>query len=110
MGWLSAIGFQERAVYRDEKDPSTIVHAELVWPKGGGLMLGSFAEQPDWPKQPGTGATYLVCDDCDEVFRRAVAAGATVLREPADQDYGGRSASVQDVEGNLWSMGTYAGE
>lgn len=110
MRWLTAIGFEERAVSRDEGDPSTVVHAEFHWPRGGGPMFGTHVEQPDWPTQPGTGATYLECDDCDEVFRRAVAGGASVLREPADQDYGGRSAAVRDAEGNIWSMGTYAGE
>lgn len=109
MRWLTAIGFREHAVYRDETDPSVVVHAEYLWPQGGGVMFGSFGDQPDWPRQPGTGATYLVCEDCDEVFRRAVDAGATVLREPTDRDYGGRAATVKDGEGNLWSMGTYAG-
>jgi len=108
--WLAAIGFEERAVHRDESDPSVIVHAECLWPTGGGLMFGNITERPDWVQHPGTGATYLVCDDCDDVFRRALTAGATVLREPADQDYGGRTAVVRDLEGNIWSMGTYAGE
>lgn len=110
MTWLRAIGCEEHAVYRDEADPSVIRHAEFHWPAGGGIMCGSFIDEPDWPKQPGTGATYLVCEDCDEVFRRAVDAGASVLRAPEDQDYGGRSAAVRDPEGNIWSMGTYAGE
>ncbi|WP_131104612.1 VOC family protein [Ornithinimicrobium sufpigmenti] len=110
MGWLRAVGFQESAVYRDEQDPSTVVHAELRWPRGGGVMCSTFRDQPDWPVQPGTAAAYLVCDDCDEVFARSVSAGATVLREPEDQDYGGRAAAVLDPEGNAWSMGTYAGE
>lgn len=108
--WLTAIGFTENAIYRDEQDPSTVVHAEYLWPRGGGIMFGTYADLPDWPKKPGTGAAYLVCDDCDDVFARAVSAGASVLREPADQDYGGRSAAVQDPEGNIWSMGTYPGE
>ena len=38
---------------------------------------------------------------------RAVAAGATVLREVVDQDYGGRGGSVADPEGNHWSFGSY---
>lgn len=110
MIWLKAIGFEERAVYRNQDDPAAVDHAEYLWPVGGGVMFGTYADTPDWPKQPGTAASYLVCDDCDDVFRRAVDAGATVLREPADQDYGGRSAAVQDPEGNIWSMGTYPGE
>lgn len=110
MGWLKAVGFQEQAVYRDDTDPRTVVHAELVWPRGGGVMCSTYADRPDWPVQPGTAAAYLVCDDCDEVFESAVTAGASVLREPEDQDYGGRTAAVRDPEGNVWSMGTYPGE
>ena len=30
-----------------------------------------------------------------------------IVREPVDQDYGGRDYSVRDLEGNLWSFGTY---
>jgi hypothetical protein len=33
-----------------------------------------------------------------------VAAGATVLKEPTDADWGGRSAYVADPEGNLWEI------
>lgn len=110
MRWLEAVGFEERAVHRDDRDPRTVVHAEYVWPPGGGIMFSTYADRPDWPARPGSAAAYLVCDDCDDVFARATAAGATTLRPPEDQDYGGRVASVRDPEGNIWSMGTYAGE
>ncbi len=41
---------------------------------------------------------------------RATAAGAEVVRELKDEDYGSRGFSVRDPEGNLWSFGTYRGE
>ena len=110
MRWLVAVGFEERAVYRDDLDERRVVHAEYVWPHGGGVMFSTYADRPDWPVRPGTAAAYLVCDDCDDLHSRATAAGATTLRPPEDQDYGGRAATVRDPEGNLWSMGTYAGE
>jgi uncharacterized glyoxalase superfamily protein PhnB len=47
--------------------------------------------------------------DVDDVYARALAAGATEALAPADQDYGGRSATVRDAEGNQWSFGSYAG-
>lgn len=109
VAWLTGIGFTERAVHRAPEEPSRIVHAELDWPRGGGVMLGQVGEDPTWPSRPGGAAAYLVCDDCDATFARAVELGAEVLREPADQDYGGRAAAVRDAEGNLWSLGTYAG-
>jgi uncharacterized glyoxalase superfamily protein PhnB len=108
IGWMTAIGFTEQAVHRDEQKPSVVVHAEMLWPAGGGVMFGSFRDNPDWPTQPGTGAAYLVTDDPDTVFANAIEAGGRSLREPRDEDYGGRGASVADPEGNLWSFGTYA--
>jgi uncharacterized glyoxalase superfamily protein PhnB len=108
MAWLGAVGFREHGVYRDEQDPATVVHAEFVWPGGGaGLMFGSHREGNDVVRQPGEGSAYLVVDDPDAVFDKAVAAGATVIRPMVDQDYGGRGGSVADPEGNLWSFGDY---
>jgi uncharacterized glyoxalase superfamily protein PhnB len=51
-----------------------------------------------------------VTDDPDAVYERALAAGATVLRQIRDEDYGGRGFTVQDPEGNQWSFGSYRGE
>lgn len=102
--WLGAIGFVEHATHRD--DTGTVVHAEWLWPGGGGLMFG--AVRPDSPLQPaGSGAAYLVTADPDAVFDAAVAAGASVERAMVDQDYGGRGGSVRDPEGNHWSFGSY---
>ncbi len=41
---------------------------------------------------------------------RATASGARALREPTDEDYGGRDCSLLDPEGNQWSFGSYPGE
>lgn len=108
IAWLEAIGFTTKDVYRDPDDASIVRHAEMLWPAGGGVMFGSHRQNPEWPKQPGTAAAYLVTDNPDAVHRAAVAAGGTSLREPRDEDYGGRGASVTDPEGNLWSFGSYA--
>lgn len=102
--WLRAVGFVEHATHRD--DTGTVVHAEWLWPGGGGIMFG--AVRPDAPLQPaGSAAVYLVTDDPDAVFDAAVAAGASVERAMVDQDYGGRGGSVRDPEGNHWSFGSY---
>jgi uncharacterized glyoxalase superfamily protein PhnB len=52
---------------------------------------------------------YLYVPDADAVYRRAMAAGAASLSEPADQPYGDRLASVQDFCGNLWYIATHVG-
>lgn len=103
-GWLRAIGFEEHATYRDED--GTVVHAEWLWPGGGGIMFGAVREGSPL-HEPGRAGTYLVTDDPDRVFAAAVAAGATVQREVMDEEFGGRGGSVLDPEGNHWSFGSY---
>lgn len=54
------------------------------------------------PYQPMPGMFYLHVDDCDAVYRRALAAGASSIAEPKDQPYGARSGGVKDAFGNQW--------
>jgi uncharacterized glyoxalase superfamily protein PhnB len=108
----TAFGFTEAAVYARDDDPSIVEHAELRWPLGGGVMLGT-AEKDDSPfgrRTPGNDAVYVVCDEPDALFDRAVAAGAEVVRGLKDEDYGSRGFTLLDPQGNLWSFGTYRGE
>ncbi|GGR73565.1 putative glyoxalase superfamily protein PhnB [Nocardioides luteus] len=103
MAWLSAVGFVEHATYRED---GIVVHAEWLWPGGGGLMFGQVREGGGITTTGGSSA-YLVHDDPDALFDKAVAAGATVERPMVDQDYGGRGGTVRDPEGNSWSFGSY---
>src|SRR5215207_10373999 len=109
---VEAFGFVEVAVYARDDDASVVEHAELRWPAGGGVMLGT-AGKDDGPygqRLAGNDAVYVVCTDPDGLLARATAAGATLVRDIADEDYGSRGFTVRDLEGNLWSFGTYAGE
>ena len=106
MSWLREVGFVEHATYRDEADESVVVHAEWLWPGGGGIMFGSVRDGAV-VDNAGRSAAYLVTDDPDGVVERAVAAGATVLQSVVEQPYGGRGGSVADPEGNHWSVGSY---
>jgi uncharacterized glyoxalase superfamily protein PhnB len=45
--------------------------------------------------------------DADEIYRRAKAAGAEIVIEIKDEDYGGRVFSCRDPEGHLWNIGSY---
>ena len=53
-----------------------------------------------------TGINIVVADP-DAHYERARAAGAEIVRELTDEDYGSREYSARDLEGNLWSFGTY---
>jgi len=54
-----------------------------------------------------TVSIYLAVTDPDAHHVRAVGAGAQIVRPLVDQDYGSREYSARDLEGNLWSFGTY---
>ncbi|NKY49094.1 VOC family protein [Nocardia vermiculata] len=102
-----AFGFVEVARYGSGE---VVDHAELAWPGGGGIMLGSVREGAALCKQaPGSGSVYLVVDDPDARYERARAAGATIEVELRDEDYGSRGFTCRDPEGVFWSFGTYAG-
>ena len=104
-----AFGFEETAVYADGDQ---VHHAQLSWPPGGGIMLGSAraSDGDPWPLQPGSFGCYVVTDDPDGLFARATAAGAEVLQGLHETGYGSRDFAVRDPEGNRWSFGTYRGE
>jgi uncharacterized glyoxalase superfamily protein PhnB len=50
---------------------------------------------------------YIIVEDVDEHYARAIAAGAEIVIPIKDEDYGGRDYSCRDPEGFLWSFGTY---
>lgn len=50
------------------------------------------------------GAITLASDDLDAVFAKLEAAGADVVQEPTDQDYGVRDCAFRDPSGNLVRM------
>jgi PhnB protein len=67
------------------------------------IMLGEASSEH--PPRPAMLHVYV--PDADAVYRRALEAGATSLREPADQFYGDRTGGVQDAFGNQWWMATH---
>ena len=101
-----ALGFEATVVYADGDQ---VHHAELAWPAGGGIMLGSDRESAVRVTRPGQFSAYVVTADPDALHARAVAHGAAVTQEPYETDYGSRDFAIRDPEGNHWSFGTYPG-
>ena len=97
-----AFGFEEHAVH---EDGGTIAHAELKLGDAY-IMLGGVREANADLAYAGS-TTYVVIDDPDAHHARAVAAGAEIVRELTDQDYGSREYAAKDPGGNVWSFGTY---
>jgi uncharacterized glyoxalase superfamily protein PhnB len=107
---VGAFGFEEVFVAPGEGE-NEVAHAQLRWPLGGGVMLGSI--RPDGmlgERHAGATSVYVVTDEPDALFARATGAGAEVVQGLYDADYGSRGFTVKDPEGNLWSFGTYRGE
>ncbi len=82
-----------------------IVHAELSF--GNGVVIVGTRSDPPGPFDTVQCCLYLVTDDPDAHCEKAVAAGAEVVMELTDQEYGSREYAVRDSEGNVWVFGTY---
>ncbi|MGW2239561.1 VOC family protein [Streptomyces sp. NPDC001759] len=107
---VDAFGFEETVVYGDGE---MVEHAQVSWPEGGGVMLGSVregADAGDGPTPPGHFSAYVVTADPDAVHARAKAAGADIITALHVTDYGSRDFAARDPEGNRWYFGTYRGE
>jgi PhnB protein len=60
-------------------------------------------------EKPNPTRLHLYVKDADAVYRQALAAGATSLYEPINQEYGDREAGVRDLAGNEWFIATHPG-
>ena len=117
INWLcAAFGFEKHAVHANPD--GSIAHAQLTFGNGM-VMLGSVSapgketewgrliRQPDEIGGAQTQSAYLVVADADAVYARAKAAGAAIVLDIKDEDYGGRGFTCRDPEGHLWNFGTY---
>jgi uncharacterized glyoxalase superfamily protein PhnB len=111
--WLcSTFGFEKQLVVPNED--GSIAHAQLSYGNGM-IMLGSifdteFGRLMKQPIEIGkfvTQSSYLVVNDADLVYGRALEAGAQIMLDIKDEDYGGRGFTCRDPEGHIWSIGTY---
>jgi uncharacterized glyoxalase superfamily protein PhnB len=98
-----AFGFERHALH--ENDDGAIGHAELRY--GDGVVMLGTAGQGDARFDTGRNVVYVVVDDPDAHYEQAKAAGAEIVMELTDQDYGSRDYAAEDPEGNVWSFGTY---
>jgi uncharacterized glyoxalase superfamily protein PhnB len=113
INWLCrAFGFERHLVVPGPD--GTITHAQLVFGNGmvmlGSQRAGEFSRFTALPEDAGgrcTQSVYVVVSDVDEHHRRAAAAGAEIVKEPTDEEYGGRGYGCRDPEGHVWWFGTY---
>ena len=107
---VDTLGFEERIVVPGPDD--TVAHSELVWPGGGVVQAGTYNPDNPYSRPPGSGSLYLVTADPQAVWDRCRAAGVEVVAEPQSPDYDpdGLMFSIRDPEGNVFSIGRYAGD
>ncbi len=104
-----AFGFVAAMVV--EGDDGAIEHAQLV--HGAGMIMLGTSRDDDFGRLLGSDerssmSIYVVVDDVASHAERARAAGAEIVIEPEEQDYGGSNYVVRDPEGHIWSFGNYS--
>jgi len=112
--WLCAVfGFEKRAVHGD----GTVVHhAELTLGQGmfmlgsAGTHGGEFEMRMTTLAETGGRETLGLCvlvEDCQAVYARAMDAGAEIVEELNQPEYGGEAFACKDLEGHIWWVGSY---
>ncbi len=110
--WLcNAFGFEKHLVVPG--DDGEVAHAQLKL--GSAMVMLSSARDDQFgqlyklPAEVGavTQSPYIVIHDIDAHYGRAKSAGAEMVIEIKDEDYGGRAYSARDPEGNVWNFGSY---
>jgi PhnB protein len=94
--------FDGELLFKMKNDANRITHAEM---KIGDSMLMLSESSEEW-KATKT-MLYLYVSDTDATYQKALAAGATSVKEPKNQFYGDRSAGVRDSFGNFWGIATH---
>src|SRR5262249_58933693 len=93
--------FDAREIERADSASGQVLHAKI----GIGNSVVEIGEPHDrW--QPMPTMLYLYVPDADEVYEKAMRAGATSIHPPADQRYGDRNGGVTDEWGNQWYIAT----
>lgn len=114
-GAAGAIDFYKRVFGATElmrmPDPSgKIGHAEIMIGDSHIMLADEYPEMGHRSPQTlgGAGVSLMIyLDDVDEVYKRAIAAGAKQVQPLKDQFYGDRSGTVQDPYGHVWTIATH---
>ncbi|WP_173931527.1 VOC family protein [Chelativorans sp. Marseille-P2723] len=105
---VKAFGF---SIHSRVADGDNVVHAELAL--GSSIIMLGQTENDAYgaivgePGEQGGKSVYLAVENADVLYDQALRAGAEILQEPLDRDYGSREFICRDPEGNVWVVGTY---
>jgi PhnB protein len=108
--YTSAFGFKVKQVM---DSPQGVQHAELTF-RDTTLMLSPESRQQNSLSANSIGNTpvtlYVLVDDVDNVFGKALGAGGQVLMPVMDMFWGDRCGMVSDPDGNKWMIATHKSE
>jgi uncharacterized glyoxalase superfamily protein PhnB len=96
---VDAFGATEQMCQRNESNK--VMHAEI---RIGDSLIMVGQENEQWKAL--SGSLYLWVPNVDELYNKALAAGATSLSAPEDKPYGHRNAGVIDSCGITWWIGS----
>ncbi|MCB1662128.1 MAG: VOC family protein [Pseudomonadales bacterium] len=103
-----ALGAEE--LFRLAAPNGDIMHAEIKIGDSA-IMLAESCEESGFrnPKKlEGTSVgIHLYVENVDEIFSRAIEAGAKVVKPVENQFYGDRNGTVEDPFGHLWFIATH---
>jgi uncharacterized glyoxalase superfamily protein PhnB len=99
---VETFGFVQHEAHK--ADDGSLHYVELSL-NGAPLGLGRLTEGSMFDTGPAV--VYVSLEEVDSMHERARSAGAEILMEPTNQDYGSRDFVAKDREGNLWCFGTY---
>ncbi len=110
--WLCRVlGFSKHLVVKGEGN--SIAHAQLTLGDGM-IMLGSERDDAHGklmsipgPEGANTQSVYIVVDDPEALYDRAVAAGVEIVSPLENPEYGGTFFACRDPEGHIWNVGSY---
>jgi uncharacterized glyoxalase superfamily protein PhnB len=94
--------FEAETVERFDAPDGSVLHAKM---RIGDSIIEMGDAHGEYQPMPMT--MHLYVPHTDTVYARALAAGATSLREPRDEPYGDRNSGVQDPFGNRWFIATH---
>lgn len=106
--YRDALGAVE--TFRMEGPPGKIGHAEM---RIGDSPFMLADEMKEWGNRSpltlgGNGTSlYVYVEDVDEMFERAVEAGAKVVKPVENHFYGDRAGTIEDPFGHRWTIGTH---
>jgi PhnB protein len=103
--YVKGLGARERS--RDLGPGGKVWHAEIQIGDSIVMLSDEFPEMGSRSAKTlgdAPGSLWLYVPDVDEVYRKALHAGATSVREPSDEFWGDRLAMIEDPFGHTWAI------